>query len=130
MAVRLEDGRQRHPADGAGDLTAAMLRGIVRASPETRFLVTHADRDLIEQVMYGSTAEEQAQLLWDICWIWGPPMDDLAHLVAAFGASRFAFGTGFPLRLAESAIAKLDLLACTLADRSLIEGGNAARMHR
>ena len=111
LAVRLEDGRQRHPNDGAPDLDPASLRALVRSGPAVRLIVTHADRELIEQVHFGSTPEEAGRVLWDISWIWGPPEDHLALLLDTVGLERFTFGTGMPLRLPETSVAKLDLLA-------------------
>lgn len=125
MAVRLEDGRQRHPHDGFPDLSPAAVRGLLRRAPAVRLIVTHADRDFIEQVHFGSTPEESARVLWDICWLWGPPMDDLDHLVATIGATRFCFGTGMPLRIAESSAAKIELLRCSATERAAIEAGSA-----
>ena len=124
MAVRLEDGRQRHPRDQAPELTPAGVRAIVRADSKVRLIVTHADREFIEQVHFGSTPQEAARILWDICWIWGPPEDYLALLLRTVGVERFTFGTGMPLRIPESSVAKLDLLELDPKDRALIEAGN------
>jgi predicted TIM-barrel fold metal-dependent hydrolase len=124
MAVRLEDGRQRHPRDQAPELTPADLRAIVRSDSKVRLIVTHADRELIEQVHFGSTPQEAARILWDICWIWGPPEDYLALLLRTVGVERFTFGTGMPLRIPENSVAKLDLLELDPKDRALIEAGN------
>jgi predicted TIM-barrel fold metal-dependent hydrolase len=124
MAVRLEDGRQRHPHDQAAELTPAAVRAIVRADPRVRLIVTHADRDFIEQVHFGSTPQEAGRILWDICWIWGPPEDHLELLLRTVGRERFTFGTGMPLRLPENAIAKLDLLELEPKERALIESDN------
>ena len=126
MAARLEDGRQRHPHDGTPDLGPAAIRGLIRSHPAVRLLITHADRDLIEQVHFGATPEESSRIWWDICWLWGPPMDDFDHLVRTVGADRFCFGSGMPLRIPESAVAKLELLRCSEADRARIDSGNAA----
>ena len=125
MAAKLEDGRQRHPHDATPDLGPAAVRGLIRSHPTVRLLVTHADRDFIEQVHFGATPEESSRIWWDICWLWGPPMDDFEHLVRSLGADRFCFGTGMPLRIPESAAAKLDLLRCSDTDRERIDGGNA-----
>ena len=125
MAVKLEDGRQRHPHDRIPDLSPAEVRGLLRVDSKVRLIVTHADRDFIEQVHFGSTPAESARVLWDICWLWGPPMDDIDHLVATIGATRFCFGTGMPLRIPESSVAKLELLRCSAAERAAIEGANA-----
>ncbi len=125
MAVRLEDGRQRHPNDRAAELPAAAVRALVRSDPRLRLLVTHADRPFIEEVHFGSTVEEAARIWWDVCWIWGPPEDHLQTLLGTMGTERFVFGTGQPLRIPENAAAKLDLLDLTAADRAAIESGNA-----
>ena len=125
MAVRLEDGRQRHPNDAAPDLAPSAVRNLIRLHPRTRLVVTHADRGFIEEVHFGSTPDEASRIWWDICWIWGPPEDHLRTLVRTIGADRFLFGTGMPLRLPEHGPAKLDLSALSEPQRSAIESGNA-----
>ncbi len=128
LAVRLEDARQRHPNDGAGELPAAAVRALVRSDPRVRLLITHADRPFIEEVHFGSTPEEAGRIWWDVTWIWGPPEDHLETLLRTVGAARFVFGTGQPLRIPENAVAKLDLLDLTPGDRAAIESENAARL--
>jgi predicted TIM-barrel fold metal-dependent hydrolase len=128
LAVRLEDGRQRHPNDGAAELPAAAVRALIRSSPAVRLLVTHADRPFIEEVHFGSTPEEAARIWWDITWVWGPPEDHLATLLGTIGPGRFVFGTGQPLRIPENGPAKLDLLDLSPADREAIEWRNAGAL--
>ena len=125
LAVRFEDGRQRHPNDTAPEFPAAAVRALIRSHPRVRLVVTHADRPFVEEVHFGSTPEEAVRIWWDISWIWGPPEDHLQTLLGTVGATRFVLGTGQPLRLPENAGAKLDLLDSTAADRSAIESGNA-----
>jgi predicted TIM-barrel fold metal-dependent hydrolase len=127
LAVRLEDGRQRHPNDRAPELAAAAVRALVRSHPAVRLLVTHADRGFVEEVHFGSTQVEAARLWWDISWLWGPPEDHLATVLQTIGVERFVFGTGQPLRLPETSLAKLDLLDLSDHDRALIEQHNAER---
>ncbi len=127
LTVRLEDVRQQRPDDRAPELEPWAVRGLLRAEPHVRLIVTHADRDFVEQVHFGSTAAEAARVLWDICWIWGPPEDHLATLLATVGLDRFTFGTGMPLRLPEATVAKLDLLDVNAAARAAIEAGNLSR---
>jgi predicted TIM-barrel fold metal-dependent hydrolase len=127
MAVRLEDGRQRHPHDRAPELPAAAVRRLVRTHPRARFVVTHADRGFVEEVHFGSTPAEAGRIWWDIGWLWGPPEDHLELLLGTVGADRFVFGTGMPLRLPENAVAKLDLLDLDPAVRAAIEHRNAER---
>jgi uncharacterized protein len=126
LAVWLEDGRQRHPNDHAGELPAAAVRALVRSDAGVRLVVTHADRPFIEEVHFGATPDEARRIWWDISWIWGPPEDHLETLLHTIGAARFLFGTGQPLRIPENAVAKLDLLDLDAADREAIESGNAA----
>jgi predicted TIM-barrel fold metal-dependent hydrolase len=126
VAVRLEDGRQRHPNDHVAELPAAAVRALVRADAAVRVIVTHADRPFIEEVHFGSTPGEAGRTWWDISWIWGPPEDHLETLLRTVGARRFVFGTGQPLRIPENAAAKLDLLDLDPAEREAIESSNAA----
>ncbi len=124
LAVRLEDGRQRHPLDSAPELPAAAVRALVRASGRVRLMVTHADRAFIEEVHWGSTADERARIWWDVCWVWGPPEDHLGTLLQTIGPDRFVLGTGQPLRLPEAAVAKLDLTDLSKAAREAVTRGN------
>ena len=125
MAVRVEDGRQRHPNDGSSPLEPWAVRALVRSHPRVRLLITHADRDFVEQVHWGATPDEALRLLWDVSWVWGPPEDHLAHLIATIGAERFCLGTGMPLRLPETGVARLDLTPLSPAQRTAIESANA-----
>ena len=124
MAMRLEDGRQRHPNDTADPLPPWAVRTLIRAVPGLKLIVTHADREFVEQVHFGSTPEEARRILWDINWIWGPPEDHLATLLDTMGSERFAFGTGAPLRLPENSVCKLDLLDLSADQRRGLESGN------
>jgi predicted TIM-barrel fold metal-dependent hydrolase len=124
MAVRLEDLRQRQPEDIAVDLPAWAVRRLIRSHPAIRLVITHADRDFIEQVHFGSTPQEAARILWDISWVWGPPEDHLELLLRTVGIARFTFGTGMPLRLPETSLARLDLLDLNAGSRQQIIAGN------
>lgn len=110
LTTRFEDVRQRSALDVAPDLSGAHIRAIVRSDPSVHVVVTCAGRALIEESHWGLTPEERARLTWDISWIWGPPEDDLAHLVQTLGAERFRFGSAWPLRLVQSPIANIELL--------------------
>lgn len=127
LTVRLEDWRQRHPADTAPDLPAAAVRTLIRSDSEARFVIVNGDRAFIEEVHFGLTPGEAARLLWDFAWIWGPPENHLVHLLETVGVDRFALGTGMPLRIPDTAFAKIDLIDLNDSDRSLMLGGNLAR---
>jgi hypothetical protein len=115
--------RQRHWLDTAGDLTGAAIRALVRASTRVCVLVTAAGRGLIEEVHWGLTPEERGRLWWDISWIWGPPEDDLAHLLRTIGSHRFVYGSGWPLRLVQTPMANLELLPEELREVHLADAG-------
>ena len=119
LTVRLEDLRQRHVLDVAGDLSAAAIRSLARAGDAVRLVVTAAGREMIEEVHWGLTADEQRRVSWDISWIWGPPEDHLAKLFRTVGAERFVFGSQWPLRLVQAPRANLDLLPDDLRPPSL-----------
>lgn len=110
LTTRFEDARQRHWMDAAGDLSGAAVRAMARADPRVRLIVTAAGRSLIEEVHWGLTPTERARVFWDISWIWGPPEDELAHLLRTIELRQFVYGSGWPLRLAQTPRAALDLL--------------------
>jgi predicted TIM-barrel fold metal-dependent hydrolase len=125
LAVRCEDGRQRHPLDRADELPAAAVRALIRSHPRLRLVITHAERSFIEEVHFGSTPAEASRVWWDISWVWGPPEDHLAVLLETIGPGRFLFGSGQPLRIPELPVARLDLLDLSMEDRARIEAGTA-----
>ena len=121
LPVRFEDARQRHPLDVAGDLPAATIRALARGGTNARIVVMAAGRALIEEVHWGLTDSERKHVLWDISWIWGPPEDDLAHLLTAVGTQHFTYGSAWPLRLAQTPRANLALLPEELATARLAD---------
>ncbi|HEX5970341.1 MAG TPA: hypothetical protein VFY85_00330 [Gemmatimonadaceae bacterium] len=110
LTVRFEDLRQRSPLDVAGDLSAAHVRTLARSGEKVRLVVTGAGRELLEEVHWGLTPDEQRRVHWDFAWVWGPPEDQLAHLLRTVGAERFVVGSHWPLRLTQNSRANLDLL--------------------
>lgn len=110
LTVKFEDLRQRHALDVAADLQAAAIRHLARADHSVRLIVTAAGREMIEEVHWGLTPEEQGRVFWDISWIWGPPEDHLAKLFRTIGSKRFVYGTHWPMRLTQTPRANLDLL--------------------
>jgi hypothetical protein len=121
LTVRFEDLRQRHPLDVAGDLQAAAVRSLARAGNRVRLIVTAAGRELIEEVHWGLTPEEQRRVVWDFSWVWGPPEDHLAKLFRTIGSERFVYGTQWPLRLTQNPRANLDLLPDDLSRAQLAD---------
>lgn len=117
IAVRFEDLRQRHAMDGAGDVSAALLRGVARQANGGVLLVSGASRELIEETHWGLTPREQARVFYDFHWVWGPPEDHFGHLVRTLGPQRLAFSTWWPLRLVQQSRALVDLLEPTDAAR-------------
>jgi hypothetical protein len=124
LTTRFEDPRQRHSLDNAGDLTGAAVRAIARVDERVRVLVTSAGRGLVEEVHWGLTPAERSRVWWDISWMWGPPGDDLAHLLRTVGPDRFVYGSGWPLRLAQTPRANLALLPDDLASMELASVAN------
>jgi len=123
LTVRFEDLRQRHWIDTAGDLSAAAVRDVVRASARARVVVVGAGREMVEETHWGLTPAERGRVWWDISWIWGPPEDHLARLFRTIGSERFLFGSGWPLRLTQTPAANLELLPDELRDAPLAEAG-------
>lgn len=111
VTVRFEDLRQRHPMDAVGDVPAATLRGMARlAGSRCHLVVAGAGRELIEETHWGLTPPEQQRVHYDFGWVWGPPEDHFAHVVATIGADRLAWSSWWPLRLTQQSRALVDLL--------------------
>jgi len=118
VTVRFEDLRQRHPLDGAGDVSAATLRAMLRRAPTVRdgrtsaavVVIAGAGRELLEETHWGLTPDEQSRVFYDFHWVWGPPEDHFAHLVRTIGASKLAMSSWWPLRLSQQSRALIDLL--------------------
>jgi predicted TIM-barrel fold metal-dependent hydrolase len=127
LTTRFEDLRQRSRLDVAGDLQAAAVRAVARAS-RAAVVVTAAGREFIEEVHWGLTPDERRRVWYDISWIWGPPEDHLAHLVRTIGAERLVFGTGWPLRLTQAPAANLALLPDDVRDATLADPRRLAAM--
>ena len=130
LTTRFEDVRQRHWMDSAGDLTGATVRSIARASERVHIVVCGAGRALIEEVHWGLAPPERARVWWDISWLWGPPEDDLAHLLRTCGAERFVYGSAWPLRLTQTPRANLALLRDDVAAAALATGDAIAAWAR
>lgn len=127
LTVRFEDLRQRNHLDAAGDLTAAAIRAVARASDRTRLVVSAAGRETIEEVHWGLTPDEQSRVFWDFAWIWGPPEDHFAKLLRTVGAERFVYGTGWPMRLVQNPRSNLDLLRDDVAPPPITDAADVAR---
>ena len=110
LTAKFEDLRQRHWMDTAGDISAAAVRDLARAGDGVRIVLTCAGRSLIEEIHWSLTPRERERIWYDISWIWGPPENDLAHLLRTIGAERFLFGSMWPLRLVQTPFANLELL--------------------
>jgi hypothetical protein len=121
LTVRFEDLRQRSALDVAGDLTGAHIRALARAHERVRLVVTGAGKDLLEEVHWGLTPDEQRRVFWDFAWVWGPPEDHFAHLIRTVGAERFVYGTHWPLRLTQNSRANLDLLPDSLRGATITD---------
>ncbi|MBL8984270.1 MAG: hypothetical protein JNL26_18935 [Gemmatimonadetes bacterium] len=121
LTVRFEDLRQRHPLDNGPDLSAAHVRELARGGTGSTLVVCAASREFIEEVHWGLTPVERARVSWDISWLWGPPSDELSHLLRTIGAGRFHFGSMWPLRLVQAPLASLALREADVASVDLAD---------
>ena len=131
LTVRFEDLRQRHSLDTAGDLSAAAVRALARL-PQSgcHIILLSAGRELIEEVHWGLTVQEQQRVWYDFGWVWGPPDNHFELLLKTIGAGRFVVGSSWPLRLTQQSRALVALLSNDTIERSLAEGSDIARSAR
>jgi len=111
LTVRVEDVRQRHPHDVAGDVPAATVRALARADTACRLVISGAGREFIEEVAWSLTPEERALVWFDFGWVWGPPEEQFARLVRGLGSEQLVYGSQWPLRLVQQSRALVALLA-------------------
>lgn len=120
LTVRLEDLRQRHFMDSAGDVPAATVRALARAGTGARLVVSGAGREFIEEVWWGLTVQERARVSFDFGWVWGPPEDHFAALVRELGHAPFVYGSQWPMRLVQQSRALLALLPTELTRTTVL----------
>lgn len=126
LPVRFEDLRQRHALDTAGDLTAAHVRAVARLEgSRCHIVVSGAGRELLEEIHWGLTPEEQSRVWYDWHWIWGPPEDHFAHLVETIGTVRLTWSSWWPLRLTQQAQVLVDLLPDSAIGRESFADGRS-----
>jgi hypothetical protein len=128
LSARFEDGRQRHPLDGAPDLQPAHVRALARSGARAALVVVNAGHDFVSEVVWALADAERARVWFDFSWLWGPPDEQFARLLRAVGAERFVYGTGWPLRLTQNARALLDLLPADVAGPRLADADALARL--
>jgi predicted TIM-barrel fold metal-dependent hydrolase len=109
ITVRVEDLRQRHPHDVAGDVPAATVRSLARAGTGCTLVISGGGREFIEEVAWGLTPEERARVWFDFGWVWGPPDDQFATLVRGLGSEQLVYGSQWPLRLVQQSRALVSL---------------------
>lgn len=110
ITVRVEDLRQRHPHDVAGDVPAATVRALARAGTGCTLVISGGGREFIEEVAWGLTPAERARVWFDFGWVWGPPEEHFAQLVRGLGATQLVYGSQWPLRLVQQSRALVSLL--------------------
>jgi hypothetical protein len=111
VTVRFEDLRQRHPLDSAGDVSGAQVRAVARLPrSKCHLVIAGAGRELIEEIHWGLTPDEQSRVWYDFGWVWGPPEEQFAHLVRTIGPARLAWGSFWPLRLVQQSRALVELM--------------------
>ena len=126
LTVRFEDLRQRHSLDRRRrpQRGARFARSRARR-PRTRSSSRAAGREMIEEVHWGLTPDEQrARVLGHLVDL-GSAGGSSGEAVSHDRSPRFVYGTHWPLRLTQTPRANLDLLpddlrrASSLADRGL-----------
>jgi hypothetical protein len=122
VTVRFEDLRQRHHLDSAGDVSAAQIRGIARLrGSRCHLVVAGAGRELIDEIHWGLTPDEQSRVWYDFGWTWGPPEEQFSHLVRTLGPTRLAWGSFWPLRLVQQSRALVELLPENVRESASID---------
>jgi hypothetical protein len=100
------------------------VRALARSAPRAAVVVVNAGRDFVEEVVWALADAERARVWFDFSWLWGPPDDHLARLLAhdrARSGSCTAPGGRCASRRTPRAL--LDLLPADVADPPLAHAG-------
>ncbi len=127
LTVRVEDLRQRHRLDSAGDVPIATIRSLARTGTGCAVVISGGAREFVEQAWWGLTEDERAHLWFDFGWVWGPPEEHFRHLVQTVGWRPFVLGTQWPMRLVQQSRALMSLLPSTLQPREPLAVPGTAR---
>ncbi len=119
---RMIDVRMAHPDVVHRELTAAEIRGVADAHPNTRFLVAGARPPEIDQVLDGAPGN-----VWcDISHAEAPVV--VRKLIASHGVVSLVCGTHAPIHVPEALVAKLAASDLTEDELAAIGEGNARRL--
>ncbi len=128
LAVRFEDGRQRHPHDVAPELPAAAVRALIRSDSGSASSLPTPTAGSSRRCTSARPPMRQRGSGGTSPGCGGLPRITCKRCSARSGRARFVFGTGQPLRLPENGVAKLDLLDLEPGARAAIESENANRL--
>jgi predicted TIM-barrel fold metal-dependent hydrolase len=129
ISLRMEDRRQRHWLDTAEDLEPTEVVEVVLRFPGTSFMILNGKGDsAVWAPLRGANVVIGISRLSNLR-LRAPPGDDsLTGLIACLGADKLAFATGIPIKYADPALLKVEILEADDSVKQAILWRNAARM--
>lgn len=109
IPIRVVDRRQRHWLDNVKDLSHAEIEEIIKARPETTFILTNGIGWENSQLAKGEEFKS-SKFFIEISRLTSVLQESIPKLIAALGADKLVFGAGMPFKYPMPALLKMDVL--------------------
>jgi predicted TIM-barrel fold metal-dependent hydrolase len=127
IPLRLEDRRQRHWMDSAGEVSLSEIANLARACPEARIVVLEAIG--VENSPFVCDPSLHSARVWfEFSRMATVLQRTIPMLLERLGAKRLLFGTGMPLKIPGPAVLKLELLDAPAEVKAQLAAGNMERL--
>jgi predicted TIM-barrel fold metal-dependent hydrolase len=127
LPIRVEDYRQHSWLVDVPDLTLAEIEGLVRAAPQSRFVLLNGTGYTASPL--GRKDNGLPSNYWiEISRLSAVMANEIGALVGTLGAGRVVFGTGMPFNAPDPALVKIEALRLSPTDRDRILSQNAAAL--
>ncbi len=127
VSQRVEDYRQKHEVLDYVDPSLDEMADLFERNPDTRFIVLNGRK------YFETRLVTEADSLPDNYWIEISRLnvflkEEFRTLIDAIGVGRLLFGTGMPLKMVGPVLLKIEHADLSDDDKTLISGGNAAKL--
>ncbi len=127
LPMRVVDVRQRHWMDTERNLTVPEIEAVVKACPDTSFIILNA-LGLESSSVFAGNREGGRQVVTDLSRMTAVMGNNIGAVIDAYGAESIVFGTGIPFKYPRPALLKVEVLQADEAQKEKILSGNLRRI--
>jgi len=109
IPIRVVDRRQRHWLDNVRDLAHSEIEEIIKARPETTFILTNGAGWQNSQLAKNEELKSRKFFI-EISRLTSVLQESIPKLLDALGPGKLVFGTGMPFKYPMPALLKMDML--------------------